>query len=391
MGIAKLLEMLRSTAYRIDIQCNNTKVTIFSSSEKSLNYIKLLFYPEGVNGIQFVPTIKCSDWNIFSSILDQTSFELTLNDILKEFSFTKSIEPMKGSKYYCYQKGAISAFIFDEENLYASPYYILKVESVLYAVAKTGKADYRVAARLLRELTYRIQINNYQICLHASAIKVDGFGVLFIGDSGVGKTTLGLYMCQMYGGKFLANDRVLISRNIAEKTLIASSFAYAVKLNRGTLVSLDKEQEYSKWNLFDGIPTDGSDWTEFNGNEKLYILPGELKSTLGIDSISTTKIDFIVYPSIENLTNHVIMSTMEMLQKNCFTPYDKDFPCDWLKICSLSNHDLEIIKSSYLTYLQSVPSLRMSYTFDILDQFCRRIIESLSDLRERRNQSHEAK
>lgn len=57
--------------------------------------------------------------------------------------------------------------------------------------------------------------------IHASCISLDGRGILFLGDSGAGKSDLSLRMITSFGAKLVADDRVDIK--ITDNKVIASA------------------------------------------------------------------------------------------------------------------------------------------------------------------------
>ena len=366
--LQRLEQIKEQMQHTLFITCDNMNIRISSSDFSSIQYILKLFYIENTNGIRILEVGGTIDYYIYSIIFEPVKYNHFIDLIINELTYQGVVHLYKNSEHYYYSGKVhncqIVAYVFCDEGIYAVPNCIIGINNVIFTCSRQGDSDHKLAARLLREVTYRHLINKKYICVHSSAIKINDKGVLFIGNSGSGKTTLSLLMCKRYGAEFLANDRVFITRK--NNILYAIPFAYAIKLNKGTLYSLDEVENYTKWKICEDIPKNGSDWDQFNGVSKMHILPSELQSELGIKLTSKIKIDMVVYLA----HNNDMLDKNDNINNNCFVYKDEDFPFDWFNIVKKDNNEVIRKGISILSDLKKLPSVQFIYSISEIDTIC---------------------
>lgn len=206
-----------------------------------------------------------------------------------------------------------------------------------YTVITTDDPDAVMnSARHLREIGYRLAENDGWVCLHASAATIDGSGILIVGDSGAGKSSIALAAATGEGGAFLANDRTMISVS-AGTALRAVAMPGPIRLNGGTLHALGFS-DAPQWHLTRPKPASASDWQRFQGNSKLHILPEEWHERTGTPLASAMSVDLVVFPRVVHGAEQVEVrpigpgTARELLQAQCMSPRDDVYVCDWLGI-----------------------------------------------------------
>ena len=276
-----------------------------STSEKWLNYCDLLFYPEGANGIAMhaSATTAVNPHKIQCIETTRQKVDALIEETVLCGSFLGFRRPQ--------WKGIYSNYKYEHYNVYIQPYddststahIIVQDHENFVLIASAGHYASKALSRHIRELAVRLHENAGDIIMHASLVDYQGKGILIVGESGAGKTTVALSLCKYLGAKLIANDRVLVKHCKSDGKLHACAFAFPIRLNYGTLITLEAEAAYKEWKLLHTLPSENSDWTEFDGKEKLHILPGEANMCLGIELAADTVIDIVLEPHHEQNIN----------------------------------------------------------------------------------------
>ncbi|SCL44726.1 hypothetical protein GA0070604_0565 [Micromonospora eburnea] len=224
------------------------------------------------------------------------------------------------------------------------------------------------AARHLREIGYRRAENDGWVCLHASAATIDGRGILFVGNSGAGKSSLALAVAAADDGAFLSNDRTMIAIS-PDAAPRAVAMPGPIRLNGGTLSALGLSHA-SRWNLARPKPASGSDWQSFQGSNKLHILPEEWRERTGTPLLSSAAVELIVFPQVIH-GNHKIDSCLtplgrarRLLAAQCMSPGDDIYVCDWLSIRHGNTDKQGVNSADVLDALARRPSMDLRFGTD---------------------------
>jgi hypothetical protein len=173
-----------------------------------------------------------------------------------------------------------------------------------------------------------LEMNNY-LMLHASCCSKNDKGVLIIGNSGQGKTTLMLYLVYKCGFDFVANDRVFVK--ICDTELKALSYPLQLAIGLGTFKEFKNIQRFLS-NYLKGIITDRI--KEMN-NFKVRFQPDELNELFSNKIRLNTSLSCIILPNI-NLETRTKLAFVNnelcanILDENILSPYDPNHP-KWLK------------------------------------------------------------
>jgi hypothetical protein len=243
---------------------------------------------------------------------------------------------------------------------------IIARHSTDYIVITSDESDAMMnVARHVREIGYRRAQNRGWTCLHASAAAINGRGVLIVGDSGAGKSSLALAIATSSKGAFLSNDRTMIAATSAN-TLKAIAMPGPIRLNGGTLDALGLNHA-REWVLARPKPDRGSDWKEFHGAKKLQILPAEWYKQTGTPLSSEMPVDLVIFPEVMPNSNDIeVLSldasrTREQLAAQCMSPRDNVYVCDWLGIRDSTAATERRHVANLLDLLQRGPALRIRF------------------------------
>ena len=221
------------------------------------------------------------------------------------------------------------------------------------------------AARHLREIGYRRAEDDGWVCLHASAATLDGRGVLIVGDSGAGKSSLALALATAENGAFLSNDRTMIT-TASGAAPRAVAMPGPIRLNGGTLQALGFGNA-RQWDLTRPKPAADTDWQTFHGASKLHILPAEWHERTSTPLAPTTTVDLVVFPRIVQDSDELHLQparpgpARELLAAQCMSPGDDVYVHDWLGIRTGSAADLAGNAARALNTLADRPALRLSF------------------------------
>ncbi|MFC9331443.1 hypothetical protein [Kitasatospora sp. NPDC057015] len=221
------------------------------------------------------------------------------------------------------------------------------------------------AARHLREIGYRRAEDDGWVCLHASAATLDGRGILIVGDSGAGKSSLALALAAAQGGAFLSNDRTMITTE-SDAAPRAVAMPGPIRLNGGTLQALGFAGA-RQWDLTRPKPATDTDWQTFHGASKLHILPAEWHERTGTPLTPDATVDLIVFPQIvqdaEELHLQVARSgpARELLAAQCMSPGDDIYVHDWLSIRTSSTERLADHGARVLDALAGRPAVSLRF------------------------------
>jgi len=115
--------------------------------------------------------------------------------------------------------------------------------------------------------------------LHSSALTIDGRGVLLLGHSGAGKTSVMLDLCRKYNGQVVSNDLTIVSHNSASGDINLINGTKDLRLRLSTVLRNFPDLA----DLFHG--TNGSAW-----EDKISVNPEQLGL---VSALEPNKLDAI--------------------------------------------------------------------------------------------------
>jgi hypothetical protein len=202
----------------------------------------------------------------------------------------------------------------------------------------TKGTPFRALTRVARELVRQNLLSVPSVPLHAAAVSDAEQGVLLVGASGAGKTTLALgLVCR--GWSFLSNERSYIHRDGGGFTL--NGFPAVVRVGVGTarMLRLDSGLETNATRpqeVFDASGGVSHAATERNSRLKFEITNFDVASRLGGPCRSSAPLAAVVVLEAcetDQPTLHPVdvKSAFEALKSQMFDP-DPSWPDDWLQV-----------------------------------------------------------
>lgn len=314
--------------YQLNISVLDEKYTIYTNYSKSIAYFKGLFYPCGVNGVSVIEDTT-ENKNIIRCIqsVDKQIFWKLVKLVKNHWRLKGKVSPVINGYYDMYEMEDSKCFIQDYANT-SSEEHIIFLKGGNYSIISINALhEYMILSRFVREIGFRKLKNNGFIGLHASAVEINSHGYLIIGDSGAGKSTLALTLGKYYKAKYISNDRIMIK--VTDDEIIAIPFGMPIKVNYGTLKTLEVQNDFEKWDNM--IPLISKDtFYDYNGENKLNLLPKEIEKFMNINVGSIINVKGIIFPSVNG--NYKKSSNYEIIKRNCYFEKEPVYIEDWLGI-----------------------------------------------------------
>lgn len=229
---------------------------------------------------------------------------------------------------------------------------------------------------IIREIYVRLQENNYSLFMHGSSVEIDNNGIIILGTSGSGKTSLMyklLSSCDDLNTGFISNDRTfLTSDNSLEYfpiPIIASngSLLNYEELRRFIITKEDYRKKIILTKKMDSkFPITSKELSEAS---KAQLIP---RSPLSIILISN------ILLSSQGVFRLDKVNSTEPLQENCFTPKDTEsLRKEWIYRRNISDEMLEDFSKQRMQYvLDNYPAYVATFSPDVTgDEISKRVLE----------------
>lgn len=225
--------------------------------------------------------------------------------------------------------------------------------------------DYHVLD-LVREICVRKMENNGSLFMHGSTVELNNQGVLIIGVSGSGKSTMMLKLLESdLGNAFITNDRTFLTPNNQ-----LSYFPIPLHIGIGTINSSEKLLKY----LRDMGKIERSNFREkylpADPEKKIIIYPQNLSDAYDIPFKSNTNLGRIVIPSLQHDSHGTVeleeIHNPELLMENCFTPYDfETLRNHWVIKRALSDVESKIYSAQRIKeILEKTPVIKLNFSYN---------------------------
>ncbi|MGJ0639103.1 hypothetical protein [Xenorhabdus bovienii] len=243
------------------------------------------------------------------------------NDIVfyqYQWNNTHVILTEKNSDCYCYQV----PLNFTQTNAEFTV-MIASIDDAIYLV------------RFLRALIAEIHYLAHRKCYHSALVNYRGKGVLIIGDSGAGKTSLTLLLASA-GGKILSNDKLFIGTDDTGKPE-AWPHVTSIRMGAGLLNTLDNlllsqlvsERSGSARKYLADIARQGDFW----GNKNKFELTSvETSKLFNCQIINHSLVDLVIFSykaengQLGSISSSCFSAHRELLNSNYFQIRDTDYP-----------------------------------------------------------------
>ena len=214
---------------------------------------------------------------------------------------------------------------------------------------------------IIREIYVRLQENNYSLFMHGSTVSIDKNGILILGSSGSGKTSL-MYKLLSEGNEFVSNDRTFLTIDD-----YLEYFPIPIITSVGSLLNYDKlrkhiilKSDYRK-NIIHSGKTEA----------KFPITSLELSELPNLKMLGRVPLSAIIIPKI-NLDDRSVFdiqkcTSFSQIKENCFTPTDSEsLRKPWIYKRNASNQELDTYANERIEYLlDNYPIYLMKFSTDI--------------------------
>lgn len=223
-----------------------------------------------------------------------------------------------------------------------------------------------VPIRVLREIMLQEHENHGAVLVHAAVVAVNGKAIIFVGDSGAGKSTIAFSACRQ-GAHYLSNDKCILDQQLS-----AYSFPMAVRLAVptvecvvGTLSGIVPR--------FDS-PADiflNQQYRQWGNKHKVVLTVREYCRLARAGQVLKSTINTLVLPSIT--PGYAVFeerpldgTARSVLHRNISVSHDRGDEDDWLGLVRLSEEDKQLNKSQVIGKLLSGKGLAIKFSTDQL-------------------------
>lgn len=221
----------------------------------------------------------------------------SLEAVRKTLSAIKPVEVFKGEYAQSAPMGTLgTVHAFTGES---GDWEVVRFGCAIFVLTPRthGHAD-RLLLRIVRELVLRTHHRSGGIGMHAAVVELGGRGLLIVGASGAGKTTLALRMAQA-GAALVGNDFALL------RGTSCGALPLSYRVGLGTVDAMPRLREIS---AASGDPCVGitrkaagemADAHTFGSPSKFEIEPVLLAAAMGARLASHTNIEAVLIPRLE--------------------------------------------------------------------------------------------
>lgn len=239
----------------------------------------------------------------------------------------------------------------------------------LSVLASTEQSSAVHALRAMRDISRTHHVNRGQTVWHAGALVLERRGVLIVGESGAGKTSVTGWGCLAPGAAFIANDRVLL--DLAGEAPVAYALPLSINVGGGTVRSVPQLHVFvtSHVMMRHGRTVPVGEIPDQRGSRtKVEFTPGEFTKALGCSWLPEVAIGLVVLPRIAGgdsppvarMASNSAAAAQAMLP-SCYTPDDPTWPEPWLgNYHPGRDEQLGLRAAAALTLARSVPVVEVT-------------------------------
>ncbi|WP_370620350.1 hypothetical protein [Pantoea ananatis] len=242
-------------------------------------------------------------------------------------------------------------------------------------ISSLAKSIYVI--RFIRALIADIHYLSGRKCYHAALVNYRNKGILIVGDSGSGKTSLTFHLAGA-GGKVLSNDKLFIGYDVEGKPA-AWPHVTSFRLGGGLLRNIDNQRllrlisdrSGSAKSFLSEIDQIGDYW----GNKKKFELtPAEMNYIFDSQIIDHSPVDLIVFSRRSDLgcsgsiQPSQLSSHSALLNANYFSVRDPDYPESIFGNSSSVSSTTNVLHGLSSHSLHFNPYNGLSYVTDYLDR-----------------------
>ncbi|MCS0635796.1 hypothetical protein NX801_08980 [Streptomyces sp. LP05-1] len=268
-------------------------------------------------------------------------------------------ELTRGYRLPRYDTGARSVFVLRDVNSEEVAAAVRTEGRLTLVRPPTGLGD-RWLTRIVRDVATRVAKAAGSLVLHSSAFVHDGGAHLVVGDSGAGKSTTAIALARLLsGGGWMGNDRMHLDPLPEGYEVTACPLPLAI--NKGSLDVMGVT-DYASWSVRAGFPAPGSDWDQFQGEDKLKLSSQEVSRHLGVRVVPRAPLAGVILPRVDRTAGYSFGPATpghaaEVIRRNCFSLDDNLYGEDWLDVPVRHRAEPPSV-DGFLEHLAKLPVLR---------------------------------
>ncbi|MBY3158016.1 hypothetical protein [Rhizobium laguerreae] len=246
-----------------------------------------------------------------------------------------------------------------------APHLIIKSGSDFQLIMLTAEPALtaKVLIRLIREITLRTCESEGGIFAHAAAVASQDKGLLIIGESGAGKTTLSGELSRNASYELIANDRALLTKS--GENVSASRWPIYVRVSADQIRHWGLNVQISQLRRYKAAENSGDSRIDnWPANKKIELTPLEYAQFLGAKRRQTTPICALLLPKLRLDASFSIKEESPLsrssLTDTIRTPIDIEFPVDWLSIRGDDFDSKAQIRDTLTSALLSLPTFSLT-------------------------------
>lgn len=326
-----ILHCLNDVVTSAELQCkiiiNDIHISVFFEKNEDILYLK--------DYVMVRSKDNCKpDYSIYMASLKMDT-KLQLTDLIeKEKDYV--IQNHLTDFHYCHTQdiGQLFVKVFYRNEC---SYFIVQCENVFYILYDENYSNKNsLVLYVVRELIYRESESRGCVCFHAASCRFKNIGVVFLGDSGAGKTSLLVAFMQKMKADFISNDRVLVNT-----TFDIFPLPMPIRISPGTIVG--------NYILHNFIVTNASQLRRLSSKQadeitsgdikksknKLELTPREISECFSVKRLDSAKLRMIIIPKYDSHRKGILMdvldskSAKDILVRNCYTPNDPLWIFPW--------------------------------------------------------------
>jgi len=300
---------------------------VLATSIEPIELLSQMFYPDGALGLYATQsTLQHPDWTVYDLLVDRSDLRRFVDWVNGGATKREQYRPEPFLALPTYLLAGIKVFWADK-GIEPSGIILQKGREIAIVSISDVVHPMRLM-RVVRHLVSRFAQNDNQIGFHASCFEYDGKAFLAVGDSGAGKSTLSIAAPLFLRGSWIGNDRIFV--DLSSPELQCYAYPLPLSFNKGSLLALGLENEYTAWNLRVPPPDAASDWMQYCGDTKLKMTPLEVATNLRLPVRANAPLGGIIFPRVEFGGDNVGLSRVsidefrETLYRN-FVGFQGDF------------------------------------------------------------------
>lgn len=248
---------------------------------------------------------------------------------------------------YCHSKTALGDVFISSEGFANDPHAIVMNGRRLAVVSpNVTEVIARLPARLIREISLRLQQNQGGCFVHGGAVALESGGVAIMGKSGAGKTTALLTLLRCFGSRFVANDRGILTPT--GEDLVFDTWPLGVRIGKGTFdmfpelrATADTLQRSENRVVHDKLALEAA--KEWGSRLKYELTPLELCHRFDRQAEMTCNTKAVLLPHLELNSEPLRLVRIDdsaravtIFNEEITEPSDKEYGIGWLGLRTIS-------------------------------------------------------